>query len=205
MPHGTNFTSDELMNFLIKVLDSDPECFVLVDQEAKIIWLNKAYQNYLDVKLYKVQGRPVVEVIPNTRLHVVVKTGIAEIGEFQEIYGRNAIVNRIPLFRGEEIIGAIGKVIYKTDKEFKELVAKISSLEKEVSFYKREITEKHTAKWRFDDILTCSPRLRHLKEFAYKIAAVDVNVMILSESGCGKELFAHSIHATSKRSSKPFV
>lgn len=205
MPYGTNFSSDELMNFLIKVLDSDPECFVLIDPEAKIIWLNKAYQGYLNVRLEQVQGKPVVEIIPNTRLHVVIKTGIAELGEFQEIHGRKAIVNRIPLFRGEEIIGAIGKVIYKTDKEFKELATKISSLEKEVNFYKREFAEKYAAKWRFDDILTCSPRLKHLKEFACKIAAVDVNIMILGESGCGKELFAHSIHAASKRSSKPFI
>lgn len=202
MPYGMDVTSDELVNFLIKVFDSDPECFVFVDPDAKVLWLNKAYQNYLNVKLEKVQGQPVVDVIPNTRLQIVVKTGIAEFGEIQNINGRNAIVNRIPLFKGEKIIGAIGKVLFKTNKEFSELVSK---LKEEVNYYKRELNEIYASKWKFEDIITCSPKLKYLKNLGQKISSVDLNVMILGESGSGKELLAHSIHSISKRKSKPFV
>jgi len=202
MPYGINFSSDEMVDFLIKVLDSDPECFVFVDSEARVIWLNKAYQSYLNVKLEEAQGKPVVDVIPNTRLQVVVKTGIPELGKVQNINGRRAIVNRIPLFKDGKIIGAIGKVLFKTKKEFAELVSK---LKEEVDCYKRELNEIYTSKWKFEDIITCSPNLIHVKDLAQKVAPVDVNVMILGESGSGKELLAHSIHSASTRSSKPFV
>jgi len=202
MPYGINFSSDEMVNFLIKVFDSDPECFVFVDPEAKVIWLNRAYQSYLNVELEKVQGKPVVDIIPNTRLHVVVKTGVAEMGKVQNINGRRAIVNRIPLYKDGKIIGAIGKVLFKTKKEFSDLVSK---LKEEVDCYKRELNEIYTSKWKFEDIITRSSTLKHVKDLAQKIAPVDVNVMILGESGSGKELLAHSIHNASRRKSKPFV
>ncbi len=44
-----------------------------------------------------------------------------------------------------------------------------------------------------------------LKKKLKKIAKVNSNVVILGESGSGKELFAHSIHDESDRADGPFV
>jgi len=194
-----------MLDFLVSVLDSDPECIVLVDANARVLWLNNAYEAFLGVSSNEVQGKPVTEVIENTRLHIVVRTGVAEVGEVQTIRGRHAIVNRIPIFKNGECIGSVGKVIFKTSNEVSQLISKISVLEKEVNYYRRELNERFKSKWTFEYIISCSRAMDKVKSLAQKLAPVDVNILILGESGSGKELFAHSIHSASNRSSKPFV
>lgn len=201
----TEHSERELFNFLRLVLDSDPECIVLVDSKGRIIWLNKAYEAYLGVCRHEVQGKHVTEVIDNTRLHIVARTGVAEIGEIQKIKGRTAIVSRIPIFKNGRILGAIGKVIFKTSNEVSQLISKVSQLENEVNYYKRELSKKYRAKWTLDDIISCSRVMEDIKNLARKLASIDINILILGESGTGKELFAHAIHLESKRNNKPFV
>ena len=47
--------------------------------------------------------------------------------------------------------------------------------------------------------------MKENKKMAKRYSQVDSNVLIIGETGTGKELFAHSIHKTSKRSKQPFV
>ncbi|EAX48783.1 putative PAS/PAC sensor protein [Thermosinus carboxydivorans Nor1] len=63
----------------------------------------------------------------------------------------------------------------------------------------------HLARYTFDDILGISPAIRATIQTARKLAASDLNVLILGENGTGKELFAHSIHNASGRAGGPFV
>ena len=57
----------------------------------------------------------------------------------------------------------------------------------------------------FDRIVTGNPRLLMLKRRAAVLARFDVPVLILGETGTGKELFARAIHNSSVRYGKPFV
>ena len=50
-----------------------------------------------------------------------------------------------------------------------------------------------------------SPAFRRAMDLALKFAVPDVNVLLLGETGTGKELFARAIHAASKRRQGPFV
>jgi PAS domain S-box-containing protein len=58
------------------ILDNAYQGIVLVDKEGRIIKWN--YENLLGMKEEDVLGKPVEEVIENTRLHIVVKTGKKE-------------------------------------------------------------------------------------------------------------------------------
>jgi two-component system C4-dicarboxylate transport response regulator DctD len=49
------------------------------------------------------------------------------------------------------------------------------------------------------------PAMVTLREQLVKIAVFDTNVIIYGDTGCGKELVAHSLHQVSKRSKKAFV
>lgn len=57
----------------------------------------------------------------------------------------------------------------------------------------------------FSKILHRSEVIRKQIELAQRIAAHDVPVLILGETGTGKELFAEAIHASSERAAKPFI
>ena len=57
----------------------------------------------------------------------------------------------------------------------------------------------------FDQIVSRSPQMTLLKRLATEVAQTDATVLITGDSGTGKELFAHGIHASSPRAKGPFV
>lgn len=61
------------------------------------------------------------------------------------------------------------------------------------------------AKIHFSDILTCSKIMKRTIALAERFARTDANVLILGETGTGKEGMAQSIHNASRRADKPFV
>ncbi|MEM7454255.1 MAG: sigma-54 dependent transcriptional regulator [Planctomycetota bacterium] len=54
-------------------------------------------------------------------------------------------------------------------------------------------------------IVTQSPKMRNLIQFAKRVALSNASILLTGESGTGKELFAQLIHKTSRRSSGAFV
>ena len=58
---------------------------------------------------------------------------------------------------------------------------------------------------KFENILGDSKAILATKELAKRYAEVDDTVLILGETGTGKELFAQSIHSASSRRAEPFV
>ena len=61
------------------------------------------------------------------------------------------------------------------------------------------------ARYTFDDIIHRSEIIRQTIKAAKRYAASDSNVIIIGETGTGKELFAQSIHNASRRKNGPFV
>lgn len=65
--------------FLDVMLNETEECIIFVDVEGKIVELSHAYAKFLGVEREDVIGKPVTEVIENTRLPEVINTRVAEI------------------------------------------------------------------------------------------------------------------------------
>lgn len=70
---------------------------------------------------------------------------------------------------------------------------------------KSAVKIKETGTLHFDDIIGTSMSILQPVALAKKIAPTDTNVLLLGETGTGKEIFANAIHTHSKRSAKPFV
>jgi two-component system, NtrC family, response regulator len=64
---------------------------------------------------------------------------------------------------------------------------------------------KEKGAYTFDDIIGQSALIRQAVQLAQKIAPAGANVLLLGETGTGKEVFANAIHAHSKRSDKAIV
>src|ERR1700689_288004 len=58
---------------------------------------------------------------------------------------------------------------------------------------------------RFEQIVGNSSALRVVLDQAARVATTDTTVLILGETGTGKELVAHAIHNASRRSGQPLV
>ena len=70
---------------------------------------------------------------------------------------------------------------------------------------KRKVKSQMASKYNFSDIITQNRNFLKSFESLKRIAASDSSVLLYGETGTGKELFAHTIHANSSRSNKPLI
>lgn len=70
---------------------------------------------------------------------------------------------------------------------------------------KSAIKIKEKGSYSFDDILGSSLIIKEAIKVAQKIAPTDASILLLGETGTGKEVFANAIHSNSKRSKNSFV
>jgi len=89
----------------------------------------------------------------------------------------------------DRIIPIVSKAVEKANLQFQ-----IHQLEK-------KLNDHHT----FGDILGNSPATAEAILLAQKVAHTPTTVLLMGETGTGKEIFAHAIHEASDRSNKPFV
>lgn len=185
------------------ILDNAYQGIVLVNEEGKIIKWN--YEKLFGIKEEDVLGKHVEEVIENTRLHIVLKTGHKELYDIQRIQGHDMIASRTPIIKDGKIIGAVGTVLFKDVKEVKDLATRLKILENTVNIYKNELGKMYCANYSIDDIITQNPKMIELKNIALKAATSSSTILIEGESGTGKEFFAHAIHYASNRKNLPFI
>jgi PAS domain S-box-containing protein len=193
---------DEIMKYLLEAID-----FVLVtDADGKIVFINNNHAKILGVTPESLIGKPVQNVIPNTRMHIVAKTGEEEIGSvFKLKNGQNIVCNRIPIRKGKDIIGVVAITAFKEMNELIPLLEQIDRLNIEIHHYQKELRELRGAKYRVDNIVGNSAEIIKLKKIITNVAQTNSTVLISGETGTGKELVAHSIHDLSKRRYKPFI
>ncbi|WP_202710504.1 sigma 54-interacting transcriptional regulator [Sporosalibacterium faouarense] len=194
---------ENYIEILNTILDTANEWVVVVDETGIIKMMSKAYKEFLGE--HNAEGKHVTDVIENTRMHIVVRTGVKEIGDIQENAGNKMISMRVPIVKKGKIVGAVGKVMFKDIGDFVSLRKKIDRLEEELEYYKSELKKERTAKYSFEDCIGNSPKMKFVIDIAKRVAKTNSNVLILGESGTGKELLAHAIHNASDRKYAPFI
>ncbi len=194
-----------LVRTLEEVLAGAGEWMVVVDANGIVTMISEEYAEFNGTTVADAVGKHATQVIENTRMHVVAKTGVAEIGERQTIHGRALIVNRIPLRDGDRVIGAYGRVVFKTVEQLRELASKMNLLESKVKYYEEELTHLRGARYTFGSIVGTGAAMTAAKEEAERASRTDSTVLLRGETGTGKELFAHAIHAAGPRRAGPFI
>jgi len=195
----------DAVEILKTVVDNAYDGIIIVDKNAIITMLSKSYCEFVGISEENAIGKPVTDVIENSRMQIVVETGETETAQLQYIKGNYMIATRMPIIKNGEIIGAIGKVLFRNVKELTNLYSNIKSMKKELETYKTHLKQLNTASYSFDDIIGSSEKFLSAKAIARKAAQTHSNVLILGESGTGKELFANAIHLASDRLYAPFV
>lgn len=178
---------------------------VIVDHEGFILHLNEAYGKSLGVIPKEIIGHHCTEIIENTRLHIVAKTGKPEINFRQRIRNRDVIVQRFPLFTKDKLVGVYARIIFDDINEIKQLHDKFAVLESKVDLYEKELINLRSTRYTIDSIVGVSKAIAELKIDALQASANDFPVLITGESGTGKELFAQAIHHASPRKIFPLV
>jgi transcriptional regulator with PAS, ATPase and Fis domain len=192
----------ELFRFVLK---NRYEGVILIDTEGRIVFMDKPTEKSFGLTSGGAKGLLFSDFFQDLGLLEVARTGVPQIGRILDIGGSRKIVTRLPISKDGQLIGAVGRVVFREVEDIKNLFLKIEQLEAKVSSYKHDFMAKNRANYAFSDILGKSHSLTETKERAMRISRTDCTVLLVGESGTGKELFAHSIHHYGNRSGGPFV
>ncbi|WP_281683745.1 sigma-54 interaction domain-containing protein [Thalassobaculum salexigens] len=198
---SVDFAHEILAHFLTNPY----EAITVVDAEGLLRWVSPVHAKFFGMKRGEGLGLPAEDVIENTRLPEVAKSGRAQIGRLQEMNGVARIVSRFPINRDDRTVGAIGQVMFKGPDQALEFGREIAKLRAEVDYYRRELEEMRPRPADLEAIIGDSPPIRKLKADIARVAPLDISVLIRGESGTGKELVARALHGQSNRAAKPLV
>jgi transcriptional regulator with PAS, ATPase and Fis domain len=195
------------------------EGMLLVDREARVVWINDQYRRFLPALGFTREedfvGHPVSAVVQNTQMHKVLETGKPILIDLLSNRAGTFVVSRIPLRDADgAVIGALGIVLFdQPETNLQPLIAKFSLAQRDLDEARRELATqrlKHSAgkrqsKYTFTSFVGTSAAAVEVKRQARRAAQSSSPVLLLGETGTGKELLAHAIHASSARAQGPFI
>lgn len=187
------------------IFDGLPTGCLITDAEGTILFVNQPYGRFLEVDPGACVGHHCTEIVPNTRMHIVAKSGQAEMYKTQRIRGQLLVVHRIPIKKRGRVLAVFGLVMFSDVKEVETLAKKLSILETKVKLYEKELLTLRSTRYTLESIVSKSRAMGRLKKEARQAAGNTFPVLITGESGTGKELFAQGIHQASERRIYPFV
>jgi len=182
----------------------------VIDRNHRIVWISEGYKQFLPSLGHEESdfvGRRVEEVVPNTLMAHVVDTGQPMLVDLLTNHAGTFLVSRLPLRNAQgEVIGAMGMVLLDhPETTMQPLMVKFSRLQRELDDARQQLAAQRRPKYTVASFIGASPLAMEVKRQARRVAQTDSTVLLLGETGTGKELLAHAIHAASMRGSRPFV
>jgi transcriptional regulator with PAS, ATPase and Fis domain len=195
------------------------EGMLLVDRDARVVWINDQYRRFLPALGFEREedfvGHPVSSVVQNTQMHQVLRTGKAILIDLLVNRAGTFVVSRIPLRDAEgQVIGALGIVLFDhPETNLQPLIAKFSLLQRDLDEARRELAAQRgqnllglrRAKYTFASFVGTSPAAVEVKRQARRAAQSSSPVLLLGETGTGKEVLVHAIHGASSRADRALV
>lgn len=187
--------------------DAMVEGITIIDVEGRLVFGNRAYLEFLEQDLGRpvgnIEGLLLRDLRPGARLPDVLLDGkpILHVTrkEIEDFY----FVNMYPIYEDGVLVGGMSVVTFLKDAH--QARAELEAMEARNRQVLHRINKANGARYTFEDIVAVSPQSTAVKELARRIAATDATVLLQSESGTGKELYAQAIHNLSPRKNNVFV
>ncbi len=182
------------------------EGILVVDRECRIIFGNDVYLKFVSedngIHPSQVTGKYLKDLRPGAMLPEVVRTGEPMLRQRRR-EGKDAYYcNMYPIFSGEEIIGGISVVTFMDDAAaFREELDAMEARNSQVM----SMVSAFSARETFDNIVARGRRSLACKASAMRLAETEFPILITSENGVGKTMYAMAIHNASSRHEGPFI
>lgn len=167
-----------------------------VNENGVVNMINKRGLQILSSPESTVQGSALSQVYPYLEpfRRNAMEWKIPVLNEILEIDNRKVTFDFVPVLVKQRAVGVV--ITFQS-------VSKIQQMETQI---RKRLSERGlVAKYSFNDIIHKSEIMNQTIALAQKYAAVSSNILIVGETGTGKELLAQGIHNMSERNKKPFV
>ncbi|HWP97486.1 MAG TPA: sigma 54-interacting transcriptional regulator [Syntrophomonadaceae bacterium] len=134
-------TEEEFQAFSEALIQTPYMVYVAVNKEGRVTLMNQSYLDALGLKKEEAIGKHILEVIPNSQLPEVLRTGRIDTADIWDINGRDSIVTRLPIVKNGKIIGAIGKSLFLDMSGANIMMQKLKETEQEFQALSEALTE----------------------------------------------------------------
>jgi PAS domain S-box-containing protein len=197
-----------------RVVEGLDEMIVVIDRNYRYLIANHAYLKYRRMEREQVVGHLVEEVVGKELFETLIKGKMDEcfegrvvryeLGyELRNLGERNIFASYFPIEgpTGVDRLAIVLQDITERKRAEEELRLAREKLAEEKVYLEEEIDTELG----FGEIIGQSKALRGVLEQVAKVAATDATVLILGETGTGKELIARAIHRMSRRQGNAFI
>jgi formate hydrogenlyase transcriptional activator len=211
-----------------RVVEDVEELIVVVDREYRLVIANRAFLHYRGSDNQQVVGRLASDLIDQTTFETVVKPRLDEcfqgkVVEYDMKYTyprlgeRDLQMSYFPIEgpRGVDRLVSVMRDVTerkRAEEALRQNVAQLQAVTEELRVAKEKLAEEKLyleesidAELGFGEIVGRSKALKEVMEKVAKVAPSDATVLLMGETGTGKELVARAIHRLSSRVGKSFI
>ncbi|SDS89402.1 PAS domain S-box-containing protein [Paenibacillaceae bacterium GAS479] len=187
-------------------LETTDSAITVINAESEVIAWTSDAERMFGIRREEIMGRPADDFFQKERLQVLRTLATGEVlrgAQHQPRPDMHAVINARPVELDGERIGAVAAELditsqIRMNQQLFRMTAKMQHLE-------REVAKLSPTTDPFATIKGTSTAVRASVETARKLSAAKAQVLILGESGVGKELYARAIHDAGAGPEAPFI
>jgi PAS domain S-box-containing protein len=196
---------NQLKAFYETVIETMDASVTVIDANERVRTWTQGAEKIFSVKKDEILGKPIIEFFEHQNLEILesLHKGKRIRGKHHQARSNLFVhLNANPVYFNESIIGA---VVSETDVTNQVVLnEKLFNMSTEVHRLEQEMA-KYRPSDPFNDIKGKSAVMEKTLQMAKKVCSVRSTVLILGESGVGKEVFAKSIHEATEGPDAPFI
>lgn len=175
------------------IIDAASDGIVALDESGAITAINARAASMLKISEEKAVGSSVSKFITQFPIDDVLQTRKSIYDQLTEIDRDRYVFNCQPIILDENLIGAVTTL------------RDIGNVMRSEQVVRRSLSKGHVAKYRLSSLVHESPGMKKVVDQGRQYADTDSTILVMGETGTGKEIFVHGIHNLSRRSKQPFV
>ncbi|HDX9590937.1 TPA: sigma 54-interacting transcriptional regulator [Bacillus pseudomycoides] len=204
--HFLHNSYNQLKAFYETVIQTTDSSVTVIDNNERVCTWTEGAEKIFSVKRQDIIGRPITDFFDYKNLEILqsLHKGRRIIGQHHQPQSDLfVLINSNPVYFNDQIIGA---VVSETDITNQVVLnEKLFNMSNEVHRLEQEVAKYKDSSDPFHSIKGKSAALQRTVDLAKKVCSVKSTVLILGESGVGKEVFAKAIHEASEKPKAPFI